>query len=508
MLRFFTKYHKWIGLFFTFFILMFALSGIFLNHRTLIAGWEMPRQWLPKNYAYTNWNNGAVSGTIPIDSNHILMYGANGVWLTDSLCRNTRFFGKGMKSGADNRNIRAAVKTSNGEIFAISAFSLYRFDAATQTWNDVSDGMHSPDYLTDVQSLGDTLFIVSRSHVYQSVVSFTEFSKIQLQQPLHYSEKGSLFRTLWLLHSGELFGIAGKIAVDIVGVVTVILCITGLIVFFFKIPIKRRKKKGTNSPNLKRSWNFSWRWHNKLGNLFFVLLLIITLTGMFLRPPLLIPIARSKVSPIPGSTLKSANAWHDKLRRLRYDDEQNRWLLSTTDGFYALASLGDVPEKIASAPPVSVMGVTVWQKAENGEWILGSFSGIYRWDIAGEKAYDYYTGKPIVSKRPSGRPTFTNAISGYSADFAQGNVVFDYNKGAITENESFPPMPTSFSNAKISFWNFCLELHVGRLYYSFMRSFTDFYIFFAGLLMLFITVSGYVVYRKRFRRRNSAGKLK
>lgn len=35
MKNFWKKYHKWVGLFFSFFILMFCFSGIVLNHRTL-----------------------------------------------------------------------------------------------------------------------------------------------------------------------------------------------------------------------------------------------------------------------------------------------------------------------------------------------------------------------------------------------------------------------------------------------------------------------------------------
>ena len=37
MKNFWKKYHKWVGLFFSFFILMFCFSGIVLNHRTLLA---------------------------------------------------------------------------------------------------------------------------------------------------------------------------------------------------------------------------------------------------------------------------------------------------------------------------------------------------------------------------------------------------------------------------------------------------------------------------------------
>ena len=45
MKNFWKKYHKWVGLFFSFFILMFCFSGIVLNHRTLFSKAEVSRNW-------------------------------------------------------------------------------------------------------------------------------------------------------------------------------------------------------------------------------------------------------------------------------------------------------------------------------------------------------------------------------------------------------------------------------------------------------------------------------
>lgn len=63
------------------------------------------------------------------------------------------------------------------------------------------------------------------------------------------------------------------------------------------------------------------RWLNlfknrKIGIWIALLLLFNVVTGMFLRPPLLIPIASSRVGKIPLSMLDSDNAWADKLRDL------------------------------------------------------------------------------------------------------------------------------------------------------------------------------------------------
>ena len=75
------RLHKWVGLVLTLFILAFALSGIFLNHRTAITRWDLPRRWMPRQYVYTNWNNGAVVGTLRMGPDSVMLYGSNGVWM-------------------------------------------------------------------------------------------------------------------------------------------------------------------------------------------------------------------------------------------------------------------------------------------------------------------------------------------------------------------------------------------------------------------------------------------
>lgn len=502
MIRFFAKYHKWIGLVFTIFILMFAISGVFLNHRTSISEWDIRRNILPKSYEYNNWNNGAIAGTIKLAKNKVIIYGNNGMWLTDTLCHDLVPFNDGLRQGADNRNIRSLVKTDSADLFAISIFSVYRRSGVDTQWHDITELIKSCCYFTDIHVKGDTLVVLSRSHIHIALYPYQSFETIELQRPDIYSGSVSLFRTVWTLHSGEMFGLAGQVVVDIVGVITIILCLTGLILFFFRIPVKYRRNRGKDSKQLKRAWLFSLNWHNRLGSLFFILLLVIIVTGMFLRPPLLIPIARRQVPPLPGSELDSKNPWHDKLRKIRYDNKLHKWVVATTEGFYLLETLRSEPQKIVTTPPVSVMGVNVWTKAANDEWIIGSFSGIYRWNILQNIVTDYFSGRVVENNSTQNRPTFNNAISGYSADFSCGNVVFDYKKGALVGKQSeFYPMPKNFKDADISFWNVCLELHVGRLYYSFLRGFTGWFVFLSGLLLLFITVSGYVVYRKRYRQK-------
>lgn len=44
------KYHRWLGLVLSVFMLVFCVSGIILNHREVFSGCEVSRKWLPASY--------------------------------------------------------------------------------------------------------------------------------------------------------------------------------------------------------------------------------------------------------------------------------------------------------------------------------------------------------------------------------------------------------------------------------------------------------------------------
>jgi len=104
---FLKKYHKWLGLILTVFILFASVSGIILNHRKALSGIDVRRTLLPKEYHYHNWNNAAVKGTEKINNDSVLIYGNIGIWLTDSSFSKFSDFNKGFPKGIDNRKKQA-----------------------------------------------------------------------------------------------------------------------------------------------------------------------------------------------------------------------------------------------------------------------------------------------------------------------------------------------------------------------------------------------------------------
>lgn len=469
----------------SFFMLMFCVSGVLLNHRSLIKDVNVSRKYLPSRYEFQKWNGGLLRGTLDLDKSleadtaghvdschQLLLYGNGGIWLTDSKASCFKDFNEGLPEGADYRQIKNVIRLDNGRMFAVSPFGLYRY-GVHEAWHEVKMSLEDDEKLTDISSHGDTLVVLSRSFAYVSLPPYTTFKRIQLQAPKDYDGKVTAFRTVWLLHSGELFGTMGKIVVDAIALVLVTLCITGLI-FWLK-------------PKRKALLQTSLRLHDRIGRYTIILTLLIALTGWCLRPPVMIALVLSKIPSIPCTTLRSENAWNDKLRMVRYDESCHDWLLSTSEGFYALNLKKATVEAITSAPPVSVMGLNVLQKDAEGRWLCGSFTGMFVWDRQHGVATDYFTGKPAPKK--AGAPFGKKAIAGMSQDFSTP-VVAEYYEGT-----NFAPQPASMNQLPMSLWNVALEVHSGRIFIGSIATYV--FIFVMGIFALWCLWSGYCIRLKK-----------
>ncbi len=479
------KHHKWLGIGMSFFMLMFCISGILLNHRSLIKDVNVSRKYLPSRYEFQKWNGGLLRGSLylenisladsltPAVSYHsLLLYGNGGIWLTDSKASYFEDFNKGLPTGADYRQIRNVISTSKGNIFAVSPFALYRYDMHG-TWHEVKTPLDDDEKLTDIAFHGDTLLVLSRSFAYVSLPPYTSFQRIQLHAPKDYDGKVTAFRTVWLLHSGALFGTAGRLAVDAIAVILVLLCITGFI-FWLR-------------PKQKVLLRTSLHLHDKVGRYTIILTFLIALTGWCLRPPVMIALVLNRIPALPCTSLKSENAWNDKLRLVRYDETCHDWLLSTSEGFYSLNLNKATVTPITYAPPVSVMGLNALLKDEQGRWLCGSFSGLYIWDRQNGFATDYFTGK--AAPKNTGTPFGQKAIAGVSQDFSFP-VIAEYYEGTAAI-----PQPEDLRQLPMSLWNVALEVHSGRIFIGSIATYL--FIFVMGILALWCLWSGYRIRLKK-----------
>ncbi len=491
------KYHKWLSIIFSVFIVIYSISGIILNHRDWLSEVDIPRNFLPDNYAYRNWNNASAKGSITIDTNRVLFYGNMGVWLTDSNFSNFEDFNKGFPSGIDNRKVSVIYQCKNTELLAGTLMGLYRFDKKENIWQQLTFDTHD-QRITDIIEVGNEIWIQTRSYIYKTK-DLKTFDRFVLPKPDNYHGKIGLFKTLWVIHSGEIYGIVGKILVDLVGIIFVFLTITGLIVFYNKLKLKHKSLPAEKASKLKRRNKWNLKWHNKLGWTTVFFLVLTTLTGMFLRPPLLIPIANVLVPKIPYSELDSPNPWLDQLRGIRYDSNQNIFIVVTNEGvFYSDDFFKSELKKFQVQPPISVMGITVFEPFDANRYLIGSFEGLFLWDIQTQQISDVIKNQPYKPVVKRGSPIGAHLVSG-AAWLNRDLVYFDYNSGAhfLNSDAKFSPMPSKISESQFSIWSLALELHTGRFFEFAIGSSYILIVPLVGLVLLFILLSGFWIWYKR-----------
>lgn len=545
------KYHRWLGLVLSVFMLVFCVSGIILNHREVFSGCEVSRKWLPASYHIKNFNNGVVKGTVVKKSaahslssencDSVLAYGCAGVFLTDSRLSTWQDFNAGLPESIDERNVRHVVKAKDGSLWCAALRDVYRYDENSHRWKKV-ELPGNEERIMDVALAKDSMTVVAltRSRLF-TIVPFVQYGEIVkigksssetyrveskiIPAPKKYEPKTTLFKLVWHLHSGEFFGFPGKLVVDAIALVLIVLSITGILLFILPYGIRRAKKLAAKARMKRLGKQFAWnmKWHNKIGYVTIVLTLWIAITGMCLRPPLMVPLVLSK---LPQTVGEDGNVWQDKLRAIRWDAVQGDWLVSTSEGFLRVdEDFSQAPKMLPDdeCPKLSPMGVTVWESDGKGGWIVGSFRGIYRWNPVNHslnQILDYFTGKP--SEETSMIPISDNLVCGYSEDFLGGKpLVFDFAKGvedakgqavALCNDEPKKSRnEESMSDlicetAPMSLWNVALELHVGRCYSPFLGPLSDLFVFLSGLLITLVLLSGYIISHRR--RKKAQARLK
>ncbi len=459
------KHHKWLGLIFGFFLVMFCISGIILNHRDIFGDINISRSWLPDSYKFHNWNNGLLRGTLSLGKDSVLIFGAGGCFVATDNGKTFCDYSKNLPHSADMRAMRSVVKTDDSTLYGCSQFGFYR--CRNGVWIQILDSNITDKRFANLSLCNDTLILVGRNHLYLKSLKSDIVTEKTLLAPAGYRKEVSMFKTVWNIHSGEIFGLAGKVFMDCVALLIIFLVVSG-IVFFVK-------------PN--KWW---YKYHELFGRKTIIITMFVLITGWCLRPPVMIALVKIFTSPIPYSVLDSNNPFNDKLRHIKYDSTMNDYLLSTSEGFYSLKNLNSQPQFIDYQPIVSVMGINVFEKLRGEEtWLIGSFSGLYIWNRQQNIAIDAFTKQPAPTK--AGAPFGNRAISGFSQDFTEP-VVAEYYTGTdkLSQPETFETLP-------MSLWNLALEVHTGRIYTILGNIGSLFWIFIAGIIVFWILLSGWKI---------------
>ncbi|RLD66494.1 MAG: hypothetical protein DRI84_04700 [Bacteroidetes bacterium] len=497
------RYHKYPALIFSLFIVFFALSGIVMNHRILFSKFSVDRDWLGQNYQYRNWNMSSLKSVLVIDSNTNILYGNVGMWRADSNFENLSRFDQGIPETVDQRKIGVMFEGQRGDLFAGGLFGLYHLNTEKQAWEEINLPT-GPERIYSILENRMGFFVMGRNHIFHTENSIApyRFEVVELKEPENYDNKVGLFQTFWQIHNGDIIGMTGRIIMDIVALLFIFLTLTGIYHWVAPRRMKSRRLANKDYERIKRWKRGTKAWHNKLGNWFLILLIISTLTGMFLRPPLLIAIASSKVAKIPFTHLDNPNAWHDRLRALFYDEAKSIFLIGTPDGIY---SVDENFEKQAHyfkhQAPISVMGINQLSKLNEKEYLVGGFLGLFRWNPFDGETIDYITGETGVVWDPNAKPLSDKMVGGYFKKANGNEYYFDFNNGAtnIKHREYFSEMTEQvLEESPMSLWNFAQETHTGRIYRFMFGSLYILFIPLSGMAILMLLIVGWRLERKLY----------
>lgn len=490
------KFHKWPSLIVGLFIILFCLSGVIMNHRDFFSPFDFPRYLLPSDYKYYNWNLASVKGFLKLNNHEQLAYGNVGIWKTDMNLETFKDFNNGFPKGSAHRKIFTMIKTSDGSIFAGTLFSLYKYNTSEQKWVEINLPVKNPRTVKLLEKDGNLIILTRSELITMNLVGQTSFTKIEVPATENHSGESSLFRTLWVIHSGEIIGFGGKIVVDLLGISVIFIVLSGF--FYSFLPTFTKRVKETTKKKLKIFNKHSIKWHTWIGLVGLPIFLITTITGMFLRPPLLIPIANKYVKSIPGTELSHENVWYKKFRDVIIDTATNDYIISTSEGFIRLETTdhGNITSFMQVQPPVSVMGINAFEDLGKGNFLVASFSGIYNWNIHENHVTDMITGMP-ASHSTGGNPFGSIAVAGVYMNDNIPAAVLDYEAGWVNLTPGTKPeMPKIISSQPISLWNLALEVHTGRIF-NFL--FGDFYILYVplmGIAILVICITGFFMWLK------------
>lgn len=497
----FRKYHKWPALIFAIFILLFSFTGIIFNHREFFSSIDINRKWLPQNYQYANWNLGAVKSAVRLPDDSLLLFGNIGVWKTDSNFSAFSDFNKGFSKGVDNRRISSLLYTHNHRLLAGTLFGLYEYDDG---WKKINIPV-TEDRIVKIIQKNDSLLVMTRSYLLNANLNDKnlKFNKINVLPGKGSDHQVGLLRTLQVIHSGEIFGTVGKFLIDLAGLIFILITLSGI--FYWLAPHLFNRVMESSKSKIKRVNRFSFKWHNKLGYWSIIILLLITLTGMFLRPPLSNPFLKTIITKIKYSTLENPNPWFGKFRDFLYDEKLKRFVISTSDGmFYADNKFGSSLHKYSSQPPIGMMGINVFENMAKGDYLVGSWIGLFRWVPEQGIIEDNITHLPFHKASMGGSHVGANVISGFISTTDGRKFVFDYNGKATPIGKSgiFPTMPLEIINqSPISLWSLSMEIHVGRFWKFILGEYYTLFIPLTGFAIVLVLVTGFFSFWIPCRRR-------
>lgn len=467
--------HKWTSIIISIFIVWMGISGILLNHPELISKISVPKSMIPANYYFENWNRSSISDYKYFQTNknlHIIG-GYEGIFVsTDGGKHFNRLITKGLPNSqyyCKTKSVYLLEDSIPKGILAGTFGGLYYYNFEKRYWKKLKLEEEN-EKVVKILDYKDSIAVFSSSNLYLMDKQLqTNPKKVELLRD-ERNNKLTFIELFFQLHTGEIWGISGKIIFDIAGLAVVFLSMSGLLIWI--LPKTSKIKIKLNGKIKEIKWYFYkllYDYHLKIGIYVSLILLIIGITGFFMRPPAIAIILDGEIDTDKIPFLKINNPWHDRIRNAMYDKVNDVIILDAKDGFW-ISNSGENKVFKKKLPPVPIfaMGATVMEMDSNCDYIIGSFSGLFKISTINNKVVDALSGKAPMNislirpgsnlitsyfTMPNGEEFITTHFDGLRAI----NNVSDF------RNYFIPPTEL-INNFRMPLWNYLFELHNGRIF--------------------------------------------
>ncbi len=482
-------FHKYAGLFFLAIACCLASTGILINHPSLLSHWSVPVNWLGQSYQYSNWNRFSFRDSLLPGDDSIFIAGKMGVFYSPQSGSAFQAINRGLPESFYLRDTNCLLATEyNGQqrLFAGGRSGLYFRGQHTGEWQFVSSV--GTENVVDLLRDGDRILAFTAHACFAAPVGQDNpvFSQVDLAMDTK-DKRVPAFRLLFELHSGKLFGLPGRLFIDFSALLLLFLCVSALYIWY--LPWSRRKFARRKKRSLLFSYLYSY--HLTVGIWVAVVLLIIGGSGALVRPPLIL---LASYWQIPFTWL---NQEIPEILRAAISDD-GLLLLATRDGLYKGDSTLEAPLSPVTPPlPVFGMGTTVLESIGDNTFLLGSFSGLYKWDLKANSAVDLQGKRAVDSGQL--RPGEVMA-AGVLIDKGILRGYADYTRG-LQPVDDIPLMDRPFSaeqlESRTSLYHFLFELHNGRFLRDLIGAWYILYVPLAGMTLVLIVLTGTYDWLKR-----------
>lgn len=464
-------------------------TGILINHPSLLSSWSVPAGWLGESYQYTNWNRFSFRDSVLVDDGGMFIAGKMGVWYSPDSGLAFEEINAGLPESfylRDTNTLLAVEFQGHRRLYAGGRSGLFYRDHDAEVWSAVKSvaGVE----IVDLIFTKGQILAFSPHDCYRASVSQEKPLFEQVTVPVESEGQWVPgYRLLFELHSGKLFGLPGRLLADIAALLLIFLCLSAVYIWF--VPWRKRRLKGCGR---KKRWLTTfYSYHLSLGIWVALPLFIVAGSGAFIRPPLIL---FSSIIPIPLSAL--AEKTPEILRAVISGD--GSLVLATRDGWYKGESTFNSPLQPVTPPvPVFGMGTTVLESLNDNQLLVGSFSGLFKWNVSDGTGVDL-NGKTAPTKAGlmPGDVMAAAAImdDGILAGYA------DYKTG-LRNPDNTPvldrPFPVALLENRTSLYHFLFELHNGRFLRDTIGAWYLLYIPLAGIALMLVVFTGTFDWLKR-----------